>query len=375
MVTLISLTEYAFEWYDDALDYLHDALGMEPDESYELDGSNNNVFGTSSSSSSSTRHYNEEDRFSWRETRVGSQLLWMHGKLKDQWREKKQQGAGRSPSQKTSSSSSSSSLSERDVTAREGLFHLKKAAEMGHAEAQRVVANSLASGILPLSDHALLRRIVVHQSAQQSSSSSESTPTMLAAHDNIVKGVPDDFSMGGPDLSRAVLLWHLSAMSGNVESAMALGYHHLYSATGGGGSSAHNVNKLRDDAALSAGYHPVTGDVVSGAGGGGGGDAEAHYGVLGTCGTAMAYYEAAANGVMDELEGGPTRGKVVSFSIISCFVHLAKEGMIMLSLQLRMPVVCEGGGVWYFAFCQHPSRENWIIPREWYHTLSSDLIK
>ena len=27
-------------------------------------------------------------------------------------------------------------------------------------------------------------------------------------------------------LSRAILLWHLSAMDGNVESAMALGYRH-----------------------------------------------------------------------------------------------------------------------------------------------------
>ena len=40
-----------------------------------------------------------------------------------------------------------------------------------------------------------------------------------------------------------------------------------------------------------------------------------HYGVLGTCPMALAYYEAAANGVMDELESGPTKGKVVSICV------------------------------------------------------------
>ena len=53
---------------------------------------------------------------------------------------------------------------------------------------------------------------------------------------------------------------------------------------------------------------------------GGGGTAtgsSSHYGVLGTCQTALAYYEAAANGVMDELESGPTKGKVVSRMCVS----------------------------------------------------------
>jgi hypothetical protein len=53
-----------------------------------------------------------------------------------------------------------------------------------------------------------------------------------------------------------------------------------------------------------------------GGGGGGitnaGGSADSHYGVLGTCHSALAYYEAAAHGVMDELESGPTKGKLVS---------------------------------------------------------------
>ena len=45
-----------------------------------------------------------------------------------------------------------------------------------------------------------------------------------------------------------------------------------------------------------------------------------HYGVLGTCPTAMAYYEAAANGILDELESGPTKGKVVSVNYMS-YLH------------------------------------------------------
>ena len=101
----------------------------------------------------------------------------------------------------------------------------------------------------------------------------------------------------------AILLWHLSAMDGNVESAMALGYRHLYSATGG----STLYSDLVDDKMIAAGYHPLNGGTMGSAG------STSHYGVLGTCPTALAYYEAAANGVMDELESGPTKGKVVSF--------------------------------------------------------------
>ena len=44
---------------------------------------------------------------------------------------------------------------------------------------------------------------------------------------------PEDFASGDSQLARAIVLWHLSAMEGNVESALALGYRHFYSATGG----------------------------------------------------------------------------------------------------------------------------------------------
>ena len=126
----------------------------------------------------------------------------------------------------------------------------------------------------------------------------------------------------GEQLSRAVMLWHLSAMSGNVESAMTLGYRHFYSAIGGSGGggfgsgAGRSFNALNDDTVVSPGYDPANGGAVGGTvasgGGGGGGGGAGHYGVLGTCQTALAYYEAAAHGIMDELENGPTKGKVVS---------------------------------------------------------------
>ena len=115
----------------------------------------------------------------------------------------------------------------------------------------------------------------------------------------------------------------------------ALGYRHLYSATGGLTQTLiskplhHQPHIFDDDNAISMGFHPMHGGVVGGhqhsradGGGGGGGGANAggaasssHYGVLGTCHSALAYYEAAAHGIMDELESGPTKGKVVSYTL------------------------------------------------------------
>ena len=119
--------------------------------------------------------------------------------------------------------------------AREGLFHLEKAAELGHPEAQRMVANSLASGILPLSDHSLMHRLAEVQYLNNNNDEGDdaSTKNWTSILLQSTLRVPDDFSSGGQQLSRAILLWHLSAMDGNVESAMALGYRHLYSAMDG----------------------------------------------------------------------------------------------------------------------------------------------
>jgi len=303
------ILDVAYEWFVDTMDWLCETLGIELEydetlgsESYNS-GSRNGDGGYEMS--------DEDDLFSWRDTRVGSQLIWIYGKVTGMWSRQKQverQGATISAGSKSSSSSSSqgeTSLAERDQIAREGLFHLEKAAQLGHSEAQRMVANSLASGILPLSDHSLMHRVAEHQY-----SSSKNNKNWTSILSQSILEVPDDFSSGGQQLSRAILLWHLSAMDGNVESAMALGYRHLYSASGGSTQSSDLANAAvagaGNGAGLNPGYHPVHGGPMTTHGT----TPVSHYGVLGTCPTALAYYEAAAHGVMDELEAGPTKGKV-----------------------------------------------------------------
>jgi hypothetical protein len=175
---------------------------------------------------------------------------------------------------------------------------LEKAAELGHAEAQRMVANSLATGILPLSDHSLIQRYAKWQHLN-----SNHATNLTALLSNAMLEVPDDFSSGGEQLSRAIVLWHLSAMDGNVESAMALGFRHLYSATRG---TTRLATDSLEEHVIAPGYSPVNGGSTDSHGT----VSTSHYGVLGTCPTALAYYEAVANGVMDELESGPTKGKV-----------------------------------------------------------------
>jgi len=295
-----------YEWFTDTMDWIYETLGI------ELDHDDANMMNDGYGNYGMTY---EEEMFSWRDTRVGSQLIWIYGKVVSVWSRqrtssssslsqlhKKVQQAGKTTSSSSSTSSQQDkvSLSKADQTAREGLFHLEKAAELGHSEAQRMVANSLASGILPLSDHSLMHRLAEWQFAQ---SPSESNWTSILLQSKLQ--VPDDFSTGGQQLSRAILLWHLSAMDGNVESAMALGYRHLYSATGG---STLVSDLVADDKIISTGYHPIHGGAMQV--GSYGTTPVSHYGVLGTCPTALAYYEAAAHGVMDELESGPTKGKV-----------------------------------------------------------------
>jgi len=129
----------------------------------------------------------------------------------------------------------------------EGLFHLEKAAELGHAEAQRIVANSLASGILPISDHSLMHRVAEwkyhrrrrrldNRNSNNDNDDDDRVQKLIMTNWTSILlqstlHVPDDFSSagvgastGGEQLSRAIILWHLSAMAGNVESAMGTLY-------------------------------------------------------------------------------------------------------------------------------------------------------
>ncbi|KAL3790582.1 hypothetical protein HJC23_008788 [Cyclotella cryptica] len=291
------LMEIVHDWYVDIINGLYETLGieMDGDETRARNKEEGNVL-------SEYTNRNEEDLFSWSDTKVGSQLLSIYGRIASIWsrhpRSRYESTDSRSSSKDDETSSSAAPLSNEDRIALEGLFHLEKAAELGHAEAQRMVANSLASGILPLSDHSLIQR---YAKWQYINSNYVSNFTTLLAQSTLV--VPDDFSSGGEQLSRAIVLWHLSAMDGNVESAMALGFRHLYSAMGGT-TKIGDASTMEDH--ISPGYLPTTGGATDAHGT----SPTSHYGVLGTCPTALAYYEAAANGVMDALESGPTKGKV-----------------------------------------------------------------
>lgn len=164
-------------------------------------------------------------------------------------------------------------------TGKSSLYHLQKAVELGNSEAQNIMAHILVSGILPFDDDPNLRNGLI---------------------------VQKDFSEGGQQLARALMLWHLSAMDGNIEAAMSLGYRHYVSATTGS-----DRKTMIEEFSLKPGHlsqsskygiiaKPMTHSTTG----------KHHYGILGTCESTMLYYEAAANAVMDELESSPLRGKV-----------------------------------------------------------------
>ncbi|KAL3817295.1 hypothetical protein ACHAXA_003216 [Cyclostephanos tholiformis] len=372
------LTEYLLDSIEVALRRACEALGIsdycyiygheDNDVGYEYRRSRIRIKGKPSSSSYIRR---EEDRFSWSDTRMGKALIWTYQLLGSSSSTSRAMGGGDSSysSYRSSrrrrgdegegegegggcpeSARPMTGLSRSDLISIEGLYHLERAAELGHPEAQRMVANSLSSGILPLSDHSLMVRLAEWR---YYCSRHERVGKEVGEDGEVVDGdggnwtsiflqstveIADDFSPSSPrrggrlgdrerqkletrrrggQLSRAVVLWHLSAMSGNVESAMTLGYRHFYSAMGGSGGGGFGSGAgrlfamLNDDSVISPGYDPRHGGAVGGAAASGGGSGSAaHYGVLGTCETALAYYEAAAHGVMDELENGPTKGKV-----------------------------------------------------------------
>ena len=300
----------------DAMDWILDIMGVEWDLEESIADVTNDRYYSDFPDIFSRRKKNDEDVYSWRETRVGKQLVWIYTRVvKGLWTRESclpsSTTTSSSPSSKPSFSgeeekmTSTTFLSKEDELAREGLYHLEKAADLGHSEAQRMLANSLASGILPISDHGLVRRVAAWQFSQQQQ---EAGPEGKSGGNwtDVLRAssleVPDDFSSGGEQLARAVMLWHVSAMDGNIESAMALGYRHLYSASGGTSTSLTDIVEGR----IAPNYHPLTGKGRDQHGS----NPTSHYGVLGTCETALAYYEAAANGVMDSLEAGPTKGKV-----------------------------------------------------------------
>jgi TPR repeat protein len=125
---------------------------------------------------------------------------------------------------------------------------LERAAEQGHPLAQYYLANAHASGIWPFYEE----------------ENSSATSTKLQ--------VMEEWSQQEhPQVVKSFLLWHMAAVAGNIEAAMALA-HRL------------DFKDNKDMASNSA-----------------------------TCTRALPYYEAAAHGIIDQLEASPhSRAKVLS---------------------------------------------------------------
>jgi FOG: TPR repeat, SEL1 subfamily len=203
------------------------------------------------------------------------------------------------------------------LSQQEAIFHLEQSAQLGNPYAQNMLANILASGILPMEDPRL---------SYWTRGENGTTGTGMGRYAKKDWMVPSDFAEGGQQLARALVLWHMSAMGGNIEAAMALAYRHFISATSGedptmlveeddmgwvdGGRNGRRRNEEREEMSRPSRWNiqprnKKRKEIKHSA------DGFAHYGVLGTCQTSLAYYEAAANGIMDELESGPLRGKVL----------------------------------------------------------------
>jgi len=235
-------------------------------------------------------------------------------------------------------SSSSIAPHEKFHVEKEALYYLQKSSEMGNRDAQNMLANTLASGILPVTNHPNLRSVLMNS---KNITSIKSKQLLLTT----------DFAEGGEQLARAIMLWHLSAMDGNIEAAMALGYRHRFSAMVGKStftdfyySNLVSEDSMAQFSATPSSYdesvqstmsskksNPITATVATVILDKKGkkikdvkvptstppppthlvhsSSPNDHYGVLGTCDSALLYYEAAANAIMDELESSPLRAK------------------------------------------------------------------
>lgn len=136
---------------------------------------------------------------------------------------------------------------------------LEKAAKAGHPMAQYYLANALGSGIWPVPESLV---------TDPNNLDGEPLEEQLQVFD---EWIPQSHGHGKnhPQVIRSYILWHMAAMAGNVDAAMTLGYR-----------MEHYQN---DDS-----------------------------NVKGTCEDSLPYYQAAANGILDQLETSPhSRAKVV----------------------------------------------------------------
>ena len=101
-------------------------------------------------------------------------------------------------------------LNKLDKMEKKAMFHLEKAAELGNCHAQNMIANILASGILPFEDHPALSVGIKVVSMD-----------LLCKYKLILQ-------RGGDQLARTIILWHLSAMAGNIGSCDIIGLQRLH---------------------------------------------------------------------------------------------------------------------------------------------------
>ena len=131
---------------------------------------------------------------------------------------------------------------------------LEQSADYGHPLAQFYLANAHASGIWPF---------------EGTSSSSSSTNTQLEV---LEEWLPPNH----PQVLKSFLLWHMAAMAGNIEAAMAL---------------AHRMDTKDEPDAKKTTTGPDNSP---------------------QCVRSLPYWEAAAHGIMDQLESSPhSRAKAI----------------------------------------------------------------
>jgi TPR repeat protein len=152
----------------------------------------------------------------------------------------------------------SSTYTSNNNNGTSAIFALQQAARAGHPEAQYYLANAMASGIWPVDDDD------GNNDDDHSHHSHTTTTHRLHVTDEWISTVPHR------QLQESYLNWHMAAMGGHVEAAMALAFRK------GESSTSSTTNSLA------------------------------------TCRDSLPYYEAAAHGIMDTLEADRhSRAKVI----------------------------------------------------------------
>jgi len=234
-------------------------------------------------------------------TSAAAAVSWQQHVLKEPPQEEDYKYITKTTSSSGSSSSGSSSNSnnhqqqqhdefqlyqeQRQRRAQAKYFALQQAAKLGHPEAQYVYGNALASGVLPF--HTQLNH---HDS-------SAAELMLLQVQEEFVPSQ----SMFDSQQAEAWLNWHMAAQSGHVAAAVALAhrYETLWEADTKQLANTKKKKTIRDALAGQA-EQP------------GGGSTTRSSSSSFTCSDALPYYQAAAHGIMDQLEVHPhSRAKIL----------------------------------------------------------------